>query len=166
MYKVCNLIWILPEISDILGIDNLQQSSHRLFCLCVLLFYVEVAAYFVHLLGVLKVLEQESLGWLAHMVGLKLLRSLVKVFKKQNNFTWVNVGLLEPVYDLGVVNGIHQHDPASVQVEHLKSLHIVVRPFISPSDEHLSGLCDAVRIKQLVNLLLPTDLLHHKYLRL
>jgi hypothetical protein len=48
------------------------------------------------------------------MVGLKLLRSLVKVFKKQNNLTWVNVGLLEPVYDLGVVDGIHQHDPASV----------------------------------------------------
>lgn len=131
-----------------------------------LLLNVKATSDLVHLLVILEGLKQKGFWRLFYVVCLKLLRGLVKVFEKQYDLARIDISLLEPAYNLSVVNRIHQHDPASVQVEHLKPLHVVLGPLITPGEEHLLGFGNAARVEQLVNLLLPRDLLHHVHFRL
>ena len=108
----------------------------------------------------LQSLQQEGFGGRFDMVGLQLLGGLKEVFEEQDDLSRVNVGCFEPFNHLNVFKRVGQQNPSSVQVEHLQSLHVVVRKFVASGEEHLLGLINPASVEEWVNLLLPADLFH------
>jgi hypothetical protein len=114
MQELSLLHRVLAQLGHVLGIDDLEETADGILSFLMLKFNVEVATDFVHLLVVLQNLEEEVLWRHLHVVGLNLLRSLVKIFEEKDKFSWVDVGLFEPVYHLSVVNCVQQELPASI----------------------------------------------------
>lgn len=161
MDEIRNFVWIFAELDYVLGVDDLKQPTHRVFGFLMLLLNVDGRPESPHLLVVLKCLEQEGFGWSSNVVSLQLLTGDVEVFEEKDDLARVDVCLLEPVDNLGVIHRVHQHHPTRVQVEHLESLHVVFSALVAACEEYFTCFSNAVRIQQLIDLLLPADLFQH-----
>lgn len=90
------------------------------------------------------------------------LRCFRKLFEEKNQFSWVNVCLLEVVLDLVWV-AIVQQLPSSIQVKPLQTQHVVIH-LLSPGIEDVSCLLDHSSKEQAIYLVLKVYFSHDPYL--